>query len=101
MAVQRAGWPAHRLPVAPAGQRHFAEASRHITPRANGTAAGGCHLSVGELAGKTAREQLQRALFWQGFGMLGSDYFAPQRRPDQRFDALIADGLGELAGSSR
>ena len=53
---------------------------------------------VGELAGKP-REQLKRALFWQGFGMLGSDCFVhPSVDLTNAFDALIADGLGELLG---
>ncbi len=86
--------------LAPAGQRRFAEASRHIyAARApQWDRRWRLIMLVGELAGKP-REQLKRALFWQGFGMLGSDCFVhPSVDLTNAFDALIADGLGELLG---
>lgn len=45
------------------------------------------------------REPLRRALFWQGFGMLGSDCFVhPGADLKAVFDALMAEGLGHLLG---
>ena len=79
--------------LAPAGQRRFAEASRHIyAARApQWDRRWRLIMLVGELAGKP-REQLKRALFWQGFGMLGSDCFVhPSVDLTNAFDALIAE----------
>lgn len=43
------------------------------------------------------RERLRRALFWQGFGMLGSDCFVhPGADLGAVFDALAADGFGSV-----
>lgn len=82
------------------GQRRFEEASRHIYA---------AHpqpwdrrwrlmLTVGELAPK-ARERLRRALFWQGFGMLGADCFVhPNADLGGALDMLRADGMADLLG---
>ncbi len=80
------------------GQRRFEEASRHIyassAPRWD-------HrwrliLTVGELSAKQ-REALRRALFWQGFGVLGGDCFVhPGADLTTAFDALIAEGLEDV-----
>ncbi|KAB2918415.1 MAG: phenylacetic acid degradation operon negative regulatory protein PaaX [Dechloromonas sp.] len=77
------------------GRRRFEEASRHIYAS---------HapiwdrrwrliLAVGEFDPKE-REVLRRALFWQGFGVLGSDCFVhPSADLSAAFDALVAEGL--------
>lgn len=77
------------------GRRRFEEASRHIYAS---------HaplwdrrwrliLAVGEFDPKE-RERLRRALFWQGFGVLGSDCFVhPSADLTAAFDALVAEGL--------
>lgn len=82
------------------GQRRFEEASRHIYA---------AHplawdrrwrliLTVGELEPK-ARERMRRALFWQGFGVLGADCFVhPNADLSAALDALIADGMADLLG---
>ncbi len=45
------------------------------------------------------REQFRRALFWQGFGVLGDDCFVhPSADLSSVFDALIADGLSSVLG---
>ncbi|MBU0750625.1 MAG: phenylacetic acid degradation operon negative regulatory protein PaaX [Gammaproteobacteria bacterium] len=78
-----------------AGRRRFEEASRHIYAS---------HaplwdrrwrliLVVGELAAKE-RERIRRALFWQGFGILGADCFVhPGADLPAALDALVAEGL--------
>lgn len=49
-------------------------------------------LVVGDIAGRQ-RDQLRRALFWQGFGLLGTDCFIhPSADLDAASDALMADG---------
>jgi phenylacetic acid degradation operon negative regulatory protein len=77
------------------GRRRFEEASRHIY------AAQAPHwdrrwrliLAVGEFAPKE-RERLRRALFWQGFGVLGADCFVhPSADLNAAYDALVAEGL--------
>lgn len=83
--------------LTPSGRRRFEEASRHIyasrIPPWD-------HrwrliLVVGELEAKL-REQVRTALFWQGFGVLGSDCFVhPGAELATVMDALIAEGLGE------
>ena len=84
--------------LTPAGQRRFEEASRHIYASN--------HLpwdrrwrlifTVGELAPKE-RERMRRALFWQGFGVLGSDCFVhPNADLTDTFDALMTDGMSDL-----
>ncbi|PKO88993.1 MAG: phenylacetic acid degradation operon negative regulatory protein PaaX [Betaproteobacteria bacterium HGW-Betaproteobacteria-12] len=77
------------------GRRRFEEASRHIYAS---------HaplwdrrwrliLAVGEFDPKE-RERLRRALFWQGFGVLGADCFVhPSADLTAAFDALVAEGL--------
>lgn len=78
------------------GRRRFDEASRHIYAS---------HapiwdrrwrlvLVVNDLDAK-ARDHLRQALFWQGFGALGSDCFVhPSADLTAAFDALVAEGLG-------
>lgn len=78
------------------GRRRFDEASRHIYAS---------HapiwdrrwrlvLVVNDLDAK-ARDHLRQALFWQGFGVLGSDCFVhPSADLTAAFDALVAEGLG-------
>jgi phenylacetic acid degradation operon negative regulatory protein len=77
------------------GRRRFEEASRHIYAS---------HaplwdrrwrliLAVGDFDPKE-REALRRALFWQGFGVLGADCFVhPSADLTAAFDALVAEGL--------
>lgn len=77
------------------GRRRFEEASRHIYAS---------HaplwdrrwrliLAVGDFDPKE-REHLRRALFWQGFGVLGADCFVhPSADLTAAFDALVAEGL--------
>lgn len=79
------------------GRRRFEEASRHIYAS---------HaqvwdrrwrlvLVVGELDPRR-RERVRAALFWQGFGALGSDCFVhPSADLTAAFDALYAEGLGD------
>ena len=51
---------------------------------------------VGELGTKD-RERLRKALFWQGFGVLNGNCFVhPSANLISAFDALVAEGLGEL-----
>ena len=53
---------------------------------------GRCVVAVGELTPKEL-ERVRRALFWQGFGVLGSDCFVhPNADLTETFDALITDG---------
>lgn len=78
------------------GRRRFDEASRHIYAS---------HapiwdrrwrlvLVVNDIDAK-ARDHLRQALFWQGFGVLGSDCFVhPSADLTAAFDALVAEGLG-------
>lgn len=82
------------------GRRRFDEASRHIYAS---------HaplwdrrwrliLAVGDLEGKD-RERVRRALFWQGFGLLGADCFVhPSADLTAAFDALVAEGLADQSG---
>ncbi|MBS1158500.1 MAG: paaX [Proteobacteria bacterium] len=83
------------------GRRRFEEAARHIYAS---------HaplwdrrwrliLVVGELDSKV-REQVKRALFWQGFGALGADCFVhPSAELSSVLDALIAEGLSAALGA--
>ena len=87
--------------LTPSGRRRFEEASRHIYAS---------HaplwdrrwrliLVVGELDLKL-REQLRRALFWQGFGVLGADCFVhPGAELSGVLNALIAEGLSSVLGA--
>lgn len=53
-------------------------------------------LTIGELTAKQ-RERLRRALFWQGFGMVGSDCFIHPSTPlTAAFDALITDDMSDI-----
>ena len=81
--------------LTPFGRRRSEEASRHIYAS---------HaplwdrrwrliLVVGDLEPKV-REQVRCALFWQGFGALGSDCFVhPSAELSSVLDAIIAEGL--------
>ena len=83
------------------GRRRFEEASRHIYAS---------HaplwdrrwrliLVVGQLEPKL-REQVRQALFWQGFGVLGTDCFVhPSAELPSVLDALIAEGLAPALGA--
>ena len=77
--------------LTPSGQRRFEEASRHIyassAPRWDRRWR--LIITVGELPPKR-REALRRALFWQGFGILGGDCFV---HPS-------AEGQAEIDGES-
>lgn len=82
------------------GQRRFDEASRHIYAAYSPSWDGRWRLvlNVGQLA-PADRDALRRALFWQGFGMLGGDCFVhPGADLALVFEALVADGLGHLLG---
>ena len=86
--------------LTPSGQRRFEEASRHIyassAPRWDRRWR--LIITVGELPPKR-REALRRALFWQGFGILGGDCFVhPSADLSAAFDALIAEGLSDVLG---
>ncbi len=80
------------------GRRRFDEASRHIYASHSPLwdRRWRLILSVGELDARD-REKLKRALFWQGFGALGNECFVhPSADLTAAFDALVAEGLGEL-----
>ncbi len=82
------------------GKRRFDEASRHIyaSQVPIWDRRWRLLLVVGELEQKE-RERLRQALFWQGFGALGSDCFVhPSTDLTSAFDALVAEGLAELLG---
>lgn len=83
--------------LTPTGHRRFEEASRHIY--ASNAPAWDRRwrliLVVGEL-GPKERDQIRRALLWQGFGALGSCGFVhPGADLAAALDALAADGLAE------
>ncbi|MEI7432070.1 MAG: phenylacetic acid degradation operon negative regulatory protein PaaX, partial [Betaproteobacteria bacterium] len=86
--------------LTPSGQRRFEEASRQVYA-ANAPLwdrRWRLILTVGEIDAKQ-RERLRRALFWQGFGLLGSDCFVhPSADLSSAFDALMADGMADLLG---
>ncbi len=82
------------------GQRRFEEAARHIYAASapQWDRRWRLIIPVGELAQKE-REALRRALFWQGFGTLAGDCFVhPGADLGSAFDALIAEGLGDVLG---
>lgn len=86
--------------LTPHGQRRFDEASRHIyaSYAPLWDRRWRLILGVGQLEQKD-RDALRRALFWQGFGALGSDCFVhPSTDLSAAFDALVAEGLGQLIG---
>jgi len=77
------------------GRRRFEEASRHIyaAQAPPWDRRWRLILAVGEFAPKE-RERLRRALFWQGFGVLGTDCFVhPSADLTAAYDALVAEGL--------
>ena len=79
------------------GRRRFDEASRHIyAPHAPlWDRRWRLILVVGEYDPRE-REHLRRALFWQGFGLLGADCFVhPSADLTAAFDALVAEGLAD------
>lgn len=83
--------------LTPSGRRRFDEASRHIyAPYAPlWDRRWRLILVVGEFDAKE-RERLRRALFWQGFGLLGADCFVhPSADLTAAFDALVAEGLAD------
>jgi phenylacetic acid degradation operon negative regulatory protein len=80
------------------GRRRFEEASRHIyaSHAPQWDRRWRVVLLVGELDAKQ-RERLRRALFWQGFGVLGNDcYVHPSADLAAAFDALVAEGLSDV-----
>lgn len=84
--------------LTPAGQRRFEEASRHIyaSNAPIWDRRWRLILTIGELDPKQ-RERLRRALFWQGFGVIGSDCFIhPSTDLTTAFDALMTDGMADL-----
>ncbi|MBS0348244.1 MAG: phenylacetic acid degradation operon negative regulatory protein PaaX [Proteobacteria bacterium] len=86
--------------LTPSGQRRFEEASRHIyaSNAPLWDRRWRLILTVSELTPKE-RDHLRRALFWQGFGALGGDCFVhPGADLPTAFDALIAEGLGDVLG---
>lgn len=84
------------------GRQRFEEASRLIyasrAPQWDGQWR--LILGVGAESSAKERERLHRALFWQGFGMLGSDcYVHPGADLKAVFDALEVEGFsGQLEG---
>ncbi len=86
--------------LTPSGQRRFEEASRHIyaSSAPQWDRRWRLIVTVGDLAPKE-REALRRAMFWQGFGVIGGDCFVhPSADLSAAFDALIAEGLSDLLG---
>lgn len=84
--------------LAPAGRRRFEEASQQIySSRAPlWDRRWRIILLVGEPEAKQ-REALRRALFWQGFGLVGGHCFIhPGAELGDALDMLTADGLGAL-----
>ncbi len=82
------------------GRRRFDEAARHIyashVPQWDRRWR--LILTVGELDLKE-RERVRSALFWQGFGLLGSDCFVhPSADLTAAFDTLGAEGLTDVIG---
>lgn len=84
--------------LTPAGQRRFEESARHIyaSNAPIWDRRWRLVLTVGELDVKQ-RERLRRALFWQGFGAVGSDCFVhPSADLTTAFDALMTDGMSDM-----
>lgn len=82
------------------GRQRFEEAARHIyaSHAPQWDRRWRLIFTVGELDAKK-REQVRSALFWQGFGLLGSDCFVhPSADLTQAFDALVAEGLSDVTG---
>lgn len=84
--------------LTPAGQRRFEESARHIyaSNAPIWDRRWRLVLTVGELDVKQ-RKRLRRALFWQGFGAIGSDCFVhPSADLTTAFDALMTDGMSDI-----
>lgn len=84
--------------LTPAGQRRFEETARHIYASSAPLwdRRWRLVLTVGDLDARQ-REQLRRAFFWQGFGVLGTDCFVhPSTDLNTAFDALMTEGMGDL-----
>jgi phenylacetic acid degradation operon negative regulatory protein len=84
--------------LTPSGRRRFSEASRQIYAAASAPWDQRWRLImlVGELDA-TERDRLRRALFWHGFGELGSHCFVhPGADLGSVFEALDGEGLGHL-----
>jgi len=84
--------------LTPAGQRRFEESARHIyaahTPLWDRRWR--LIMVVSDLSAKQ-RDRLRRALFWQGFGVAGSDCFVhPSADLTSALDGLRTDGMGEV-----
>ena len=87
--------------LTPSGRRRFEEASRHIyaAHAPQWDRRWRLMLVVGSLQ-PALREQVRRALFWQGFGVLGADCFVhPGADLPGVFDGLIAEGLSSAQGA--
>lgn len=84
--------------LTPAGLRRFEESARQIYAAESPAWDHRWRLilSVGELNAKQ-RERLKRALFWQGFGAIGSDCFVhPSADLGTVMDALKTEGMADL-----
>ncbi len=84
--------------LTPAGRQRTEEAATHIYASTSPLwdRRWRLVLVLGNLQARQ-REQLRRALFWQGFGLLGSDCFIhPSAELEVVSDALLAEGLGDL-----
>lgn len=86
--------------LTPSGQRRFDEASRHVYASHAPLWDRRWRLILGiRQMEQKDRDALRRALFWQGFGALGLDCFVhPSADLSAAFDALVAEGLGDLLG---
>ena len=86
--------------LSPSGQQRVAEAARHIYASTTPFWDRRWRLimTVGDLAPKD-RERLRKSLIWQGFGVLSNHCFIhPSADLMAAFDALVAEGLGNLVG---
>ncbi|WP_185219087.1 phenylacetic acid degradation operon negative regulatory protein PaaX [Paraburkholderia dinghuensis] len=84
--------------LSPSGQRRFEDAARYIyaSTAPQWDQRWRLIMTVGKLTQKD-RDGLRRAMFWQGFGLLGGDCFVhPGADMSAAFDALIAEGLGSV-----
>lgn len=84
--------------LTPAGKKRFEESASHIYAAASPAWDHQWRLilNVGEIDAKQ-RERLKRALFWQGFGVVGSDCFVhPSADLSSVMEALTTDGMGHL-----
>jgi phenylacetic acid degradation operon negative regulatory protein len=84
--------------LTPSGQRRFEDAARYIyaSTAPQWDQRWRLIMTVGKLSQKD-RDGLRRAMFWQGFGLLGGDCFVhPGADLGAAFDALIAEGLAHV-----